>query len=167
MKQAIMAGAALAVSGCGWFSQRETVPVSGYEARSETVTLRAVAPLEIRPGPLVETWDPVPGAALYAEFCTACHGATGRGDGPLGGPLPVAPADLTGLAARNGGHYPGRRILDTVHGTPGPYHRGTLPGFDRLLSGEVREWAAPDGDRILAPKGLIDLVAYVGTLQVQ
>lgn len=173
MKQAVMAGAALAVGGCGWFAQREPVPVagpapgpgalSGYE--QEAVTLRAVAPVEVGPGPMVETLTEAPGRALYAQYCTVCHGETGQGDGALGAPLPVRPADLTGLAARNGGTYPAQRVLGTVYGTPGPFHRGTLPGFEAILTGAVREWAAPDGSVILAPEGLIDLVAYVGSLQ--
>ena len=35
------------------------------------------------------------GEPLYTENCTACHGAGGRGDGPLAAKLPVRPADLT------------------------------------------------------------------------
>jgi copper resistance protein D len=35
------------------------------------------------------------GAPLYAANCIACHGATGRGDGPLANKLPIRPADLT------------------------------------------------------------------------
>ncbi len=35
------------------------------------------------------------GAPLYAQDCAACHGAGGRGDGPLAGKLPIRPADLT------------------------------------------------------------------------
>jgi copper resistance protein D len=35
------------------------------------------------------------GAPLYAANCTACHGVSGRGDGPLATKLPVRPADLT------------------------------------------------------------------------
>jgi putative copper export protein/mono/diheme cytochrome c family protein len=35
------------------------------------------------------------GAALFATHCAACHGPQGRGDGPAGRGLAVAPADLT------------------------------------------------------------------------
>ncbi len=41
------------------------------------------------------------GDRIYQARCAACHGATGQGDGPSAGTLPVAPADLTA-----------RRVLD-------------------------------------------------------
>ena len=37
----------------------------------------------------------VRGAAVYADNCVLCHGATGRGDGPAAAGLPIRPADLT------------------------------------------------------------------------
>ncbi|MGE0485251.1 MAG: cytochrome c [Gammaproteobacteria bacterium] len=61
----------------------------------------------------------------YIDHCAACHGADGRGDGPLAGELRSPPADLTRLAADNGGSFPetlvyqvidGRRIVD-AHGS--------------------------------------------------
>lgn len=44
------------------------------------------------------------GAALYEEHCAACHGATGRGDGPAGKGLEPAPSDFhdrTRMASRS------------------------------------------------------------------
>ena len=35
------------------------------------------------------------GKRLYQTYCTGCHGASGRGDGPAGKTLPVRPADHT------------------------------------------------------------------------
>jgi mono/diheme cytochrome c family protein len=37
----------------------------------------------------------VRGERVYQADCAACHGATGQGDGPAAGALPVHPADLT------------------------------------------------------------------------
>ncbi len=37
--------------------------------------------------------DPEAGKKLYEQFCLPCHGATGKGDGPVGQYLPVKPAD--------------------------------------------------------------------------
>jgi mono/diheme cytochrome c family protein len=37
------------------------------------------------------------GAALFARYCAACHGAQGRGDGPAAAALATPPADLSRL----------------------------------------------------------------------
>ena len=39
--------------------------------------------------------DPEAGKKLYEQFCLPCHGATGKGDGPVGEYLPVKPADYS------------------------------------------------------------------------
>ncbi len=38
------------------------------------------------------------GKAKYDMFCTSCHGATGKGDGPAGSALNPKPRDLTDAA---------------------------------------------------------------------
>ena len=51
-------------------------------------------------------WQPVPGAPvppglparLFQEYCSACHGPAGRGDGPLVPQLARPPRDLTRAA---------------------------------------------------------------------
>ena len=37
----------------------------------------------------------VRGASIYAADCAACHGASGKGDGPAAAGLPIRPANLT------------------------------------------------------------------------
>ena len=44
---------------------------------------------------------PESGAQLYKDHCAACHGAEGKGDGPVAGFLKTPPADLRVLAQRN------------------------------------------------------------------
>jgi mono/diheme cytochrome c family protein len=65
------------------------------------------------------------GQALYTTHCASCHGTGARGDGPVAASLRVPPADLTQLAATNGGTFPGakaHRIIDGrdvgAHGSP-------------------------------------------------
>lgn len=61
--------------------------------------------------------DSLVGADSFARYCAACHGTSGRGDGPVAGALRTRPADLTTLARRNGGGYPRERVRETVLGT--------------------------------------------------
>jgi mono/diheme cytochrome c family protein len=65
------------------------------------------------------------GHVLYTTHCASCHGTGARGDGPVAGSLRVPPADLTQLAARNGGTFPrakAQRVVDGrdvgAHGNP-------------------------------------------------
>ncbi|MFQ6672747.1 MAG: c-type cytochrome [Candidatus Tectimicrobiota bacterium] len=41
-----------------------------------------------------ERWDPKNGQAIYERLCLSCHGATGRGDGPVGKLLTPRPANF-------------------------------------------------------------------------
>src|SRR5687768_15001329 len=61
-------------------------------ARSLAADLLAAYPVPLAPR---AARDPARGAALYAEHCASCHGATGRGDGPAGAALDPAPIDFT------------------------------------------------------------------------
>lgn len=44
--------------------------------------------------------DPGKGKVIYETNCLMCHGARGKGDGPIGATLRPPPADLTGPKAR-------------------------------------------------------------------
>jgi len=46
------------------------------------------------------------GSEMYAQYCAACHGPSGKGDGPAASAFKVPPADLTTLTKRHGGKYP-------------------------------------------------------------
>lgn len=56
------------------------------------------------------------GKQLYERFCAACHGATGKGDGPVSATLTVEVPDLTLIARRFGGAYPRERIARVIDG---------------------------------------------------
>lgn len=57
------------------------------------------------------------GRDSFELYCSPCHGSGGRGDGPVASALRTRPADLTTLARRNGGAYPGDRVRAFVTGT--------------------------------------------------
>jgi putative copper export protein/mono/diheme cytochrome c family protein len=83
----------------------------------------------------------VRGAAVFAANCVACHGATGRGDGPAAAGQAVPPADLT--AAHLWEHSDGELFWWLTHGMDNPEGGLSMPGFGTLLSADDR-WAAID-----------------------
>lgn len=79
---------------------------------------------------------PVDGQQLFARLCTACHGAGGRGDGPLAGSLAKRPANLVAgpflwTAATDGWELRTARVIR--FGLPGT----DMPGHEVLSDGEV------------------------------
>jgi mono/diheme cytochrome c family protein len=66
------------------------------------------------------------GENLYQTYCSSCHGADGKGNGPMATWLKISPSDLTKIAARSGGKFPlvrvdriisGEEALPSGHGT--------------------------------------------------
>lgn len=106
------------------------------------------------------------GAELYADYCAACHGPTGRGDGPGAEGLNPRPADLTRLAADNGGVFPRVQVMAKVYG----YHRGegggggAMPEFGPLMEGETVLIETAPGVMTPTPEKLVLLAEYVQSL---
>jgi mono/diheme cytochrome c family protein len=104
------------------------------------------------------------GAELFARLCVSCHGATGRGDGPVSDVLRVAPADLTRINARNGGTFPETRVREAIDG------RAVLPAHgtrEMPVWGYELEASVPAGlpGRAAAQAMTDRLVGYLRSLQ--
>jgi mono/diheme cytochrome c family protein len=56
------------------------------------------------------------GKIIYARYCASCHGAEGRGDGPVAADLKVRPANLQTLATKNGGSFPFEKVTRAIDG---------------------------------------------------
>lgn len=54
-----------------------------------------------QPAPAAGAPTAAQGEALYKQYCAACHGPEGRGNGPAAAGLPVKPADHTNGAVMN------------------------------------------------------------------
>jgi copper transport protein len=74
------------------------------------------------------------GEALYQQNCQNCHGATGRGDGPVGVTLNPRPADLS-IHTEPGVHPDGQLFVWISEGFPG----SAMPAFQNLLA-EEDQW---------------------------
>jgi len=88
----------------------------------------------------------VSGAKLFADNCTACHGAEGRGDGPQAKGMAIAPPNITpaDLTAQHlFGHSDGELFWWLSHGMEGPDGNLVMPGFADQLDDDDR-WALID-----------------------
>lgn len=106
------------------------------------------------------------GKELYERFCAACHGVTGRGDGPVSASLTVEVPDLTLIARRSGGKYPRERIVRVIDGRHifAAHGSRTMPVWGEDLS--RLEIGDPNAER--STRTIIDRLAdYVWLLQKQ
>jgi hypothetical protein len=116
-------------------------------------------------GACVEEHEPS-GAEDFAAYCSGCHGVGGKGDGELAGVLAHRPADLTGLAERNGGDFPKLRVMAKIWGYTGVVAGGPLmPNFGPLLDSPLVPYDSGDGRQTPTPLRLVQLAEYVEGLQ--
>lgn len=106
------------------------------------------------------------GAALYSEYCAACHGPTGKGDGPAALALTARPADLTQLAARSGGRFPQVAVMGKVYGYADGKGGGggVMPEFGPLLDGPTVLVETAPGIATPTPERLVALAEHVERL---
>jgi mono/diheme cytochrome c family protein len=80
------------------------------------------------------------GQQMYVEYCASCHGRSGKGDGPAATALKTAPANLTTLAAQNGGKFPDDKVMESIKAGPSVPAHGSQempvwgPIFSRMSS---------------------------------
>jgi len=104
--------------------------------------------------------EPTSGAQMYKNYCAACHGIDGKGDGPAADFLKVWPPDLTMLTQRNNAKYPADHVVATLrHGTSSQAH-GTS---DMPLWGSV--FQTLDENRTVGEMRIHNLTVYIESLQ--
>lgn len=103
------------------------------------------------------------GSGLFSTYCVVCHGADGKGTGPLADSLKRRPADLTAMAKANGGTYPREMVLKIIDGREGVKGHG---GGDMPVWGDAFERSADAGPQAVRER-LDALVEYIATLQVK
>lgn len=111
-----------------------------------------------RPMPPV---DSVQGPVLYKDYCAVCHGADGKGAGPMAHYLKVKPTDLTTLAQRNHGKFPLARVQKLIAGEeelPAGHGTSAMPVWGPIFSQVA--W-----DRDLGRVRIYNLAKYIGEMQ--
>ena len=116
------------------------------------------------------TPDEMPGArdgrGLYLENCAVCHGADGKGDGPMARAMAKAPANLTLISVRNGDRFPRARVLSTIDGyTKTDLSGPNMPEFGALLEGDLVPLDTGDGVMTPTPRKLVALLEYIESIQ--
>jgi mono/diheme cytochrome c family protein len=104
------------------------------------------------------------GQEMYMSYCAACHGKSGKGDGPAAVALKVPPPDLTTLAKNNKGKFPAKHVTNVLqfgvevlaHGTKDMPTWGPL---FRLLHG------SPTASDPVVKLRIANLTNYIKSLQ--
>jgi mono/diheme cytochrome c family protein len=110
--------------------------------------------------------DAQKGEELYKVHCATCHGLDATGKGPMAGVLTVQPVDLTALQAGNGGVFPTERVGMRIDGRdPLVSHGSPMPVYGHFFEGEDMAIKAPNGQPILTSAPIVDLLAYLQSLQ--
>ncbi|WP_271949485.1 c-type cytochrome [Ruegeria faecimaris] len=113
----------------------------------------------------VSAQDADTGAELYQHYCATCHGIDATGYGPMAGVLVIQPTDLTRLASSEG-VFPTARVVARIDGRdPLVSHGSPMPVYGPYFEGQDTAMKTPDGQPILTSQPIVDLVAYLQTLQ--
>jgi mono/diheme cytochrome c family protein len=104
------------------------------------------------------------GEELYHQYCGACHGISGDGQGPVAVLFDPRPADLRGIAARRKGVFPEAEILRIIDGRDPVIAHGTrdMPVWGERFQEHMD--TARGGDATAAGKALL-IIDFLKTIQ--
>lgn len=112
--------------------------------------------------------DALQGEALFGYYCATCHGVDATGNGPMSPSLVVAPADLTVLSRENDGVFPTTRAVMRIDGRdPLVSHGSMMPVYGDFFAGTDVMTKTEAGQPLLTSQPIVDLLAYLESLQVE
>jgi len=106
--------------------------------------------------------SPTSGREMFLAYCAACHGLDAKGGGPVAPVLKMRPTDLTTLAKRHGGKFPGAEVakeLSSIY--QAPHGTKEMPVWGPYLS-----YVSPKSEAVGALR-IANIVKYIETLQVK
>jgi mono/diheme cytochrome c family protein len=109
------------------------------------------------------------GKGEYMANCAACHGASGKGDGPYHNELKRPASDLTTLSKRNNGVFPVARMYDVIDGG-GPGHGSReMPVFGQNYKVKAGEYFVdvPYDPEAYVRMRILSLIEYLSRIQVK
>ncbi len=106
------------------------------------------------------------GAELYADYCAACHGASGMGDGDMADVMTIPAPNLTLLAKNNDGEYPMLNVIHVIDGRTGVRAHGVpMPVFGRIFASSEPGPENPYGSVLEVRGRTLSLALYLESLQ--
>ncbi len=110
------------------------------------------------------------GKEEYVRSCAACHGLTGKGDGPAAKSLIKPPADLTKLSETNKGVFPISGVYDAIDGRIEVIAHGTreMPVWGEAYTRELKypgSMLPKEVTESMVRIRLLALIEYISTLQ--
>ncbi|MFI5103599.1 MAG: c-type cytochrome [Terriglobales bacterium] len=101
------------------------------------------------------------GHDMYKNYCAACHGVDGKGQGPAAEALKIPPTDLTTLAQKSGGKYPALKVAAVLRGEEVLSAHGSkdMPVWGNLF------WHLSEGRGSEVQQRISNLNQYVESLQ--
>lgn len=116
--------------------------------------------------PMAMAQDADLGKVTFGQYCATCHGAGGKGDGPLTELMLEGPSDLTQLAKNNDGKFPMLDVIHIVDGRTGLRgHGGPMPVYGALFEAEAAEDFGPFGSIAVTRGRILSVVYYLESLQ--
>ncbi len=117
---------------------------------------------EVRHIPAPQT-SAASGKEMFVAYCASCHGTDAKGNGPAAAALNSKPADLTALAAHNGGKFPADRVISILRGEATVTAHGNR---DMPVWGPVF-WKMSQGHPAELQQRVTNLTHYLESLQAK
>ena len=106
------------------------------------------------------------GRMEYMYSCSACHGETALGDGPVARYLNVPTPGLTRLSAENDGEFPLLEIIQVIDGRSGVGPHGTLmPVWGARYMASAVEYAGHFGAEVVVRGRILSIARYLESVQ--
>ena len=104
------------------------------------------------------------GKQMYLRYCSSCHGAEGKGDGPLSHDLKMKVTDLTTIAKSNKGIFPLDRVMAAIDGRRTVRGHGgrEMPVWGETFRSEAEGKKYPELTTLMKAKIIAE---YIATLQ--
>ena len=126
----------------------------------------AAALISAKP-PVASAEAEVIGADEYRRSCMNCHGAGGRGDGPMAQSLEAKPADLTQMTKNNDGLFPVIWLYQVIDGTtlvPTHGEREMPIWGERYLQEDGGDYGGLEGEQGVRLR-ILELIFYIQSIQ--